>query len=194
LLKRKRKKKKQKKQKNTTATKQVGEERCHLAYISTLLFIIKESQDRNSNRAGIWRQKLIQWPRRGAVYWLAPRDLFSLLLCRTQDHQSRDRTTHNGQDPPPLITHFISALQLHLMEAFSQTSNLDPFPFPNNNITGGIFSDQLYLPHPVLSMIINYTLKSLIPGKKTPSDIPTTSTKFSPTVMLLRKSSDLLSL
>lgn len=34
-------------------------------------------------------------------------------------------------------------------------------PSPNNNITAGICSDQFYLPHPVLSMIMNYTLKSL---------------------------------
>jgi hypothetical protein len=35
---------------------QVGEERVYLAYTSTLLFITKGSQDRNSNRAGTWNQ------------------------------------------------------------------------------------------------------------------------------------------
>jgi hypothetical protein len=40
--------------------KQVGEERIYLAYTSMLLFIIEGSQDRNSNRAGSWRQELMQ--------------------------------------------------------------------------------------------------------------------------------------
>ena len=39
--------------------KQAGEERVYSAYTSTLLFITKESQDRNSNREGTWRQELI---------------------------------------------------------------------------------------------------------------------------------------
>jgi hypothetical protein len=45
-------KKKEKKRK-----KQVGEERVYSAYTSTLLFITKGSQDRNSHRVGTWRQK-----------------------------------------------------------------------------------------------------------------------------------------
>jgi hypothetical protein len=42
--------------------KQVGEERVYYAYNSTLLLITKGSQDRNSQRAGTWRQKLMQRP------------------------------------------------------------------------------------------------------------------------------------
>jgi hypothetical protein len=42
--------------------KQVGRERVYLAYTSTLLFITKGSQDRNSSRAGNWRQELMQRP------------------------------------------------------------------------------------------------------------------------------------
>jgi hypothetical protein len=39
---------------------QVREEKgLHLAYSSIALFIIEGSQDRNSNRAGTWRQKLM---------------------------------------------------------------------------------------------------------------------------------------
>ena len=38
--------------------KQVGEERAYLAYTSISLFIIEGGQDRNSNMAGTWRQKL----------------------------------------------------------------------------------------------------------------------------------------
>lgn len=36
--------------------KQVGEEIIYLAYTSISVFIIKGSQDRNSNMAGTWRQ------------------------------------------------------------------------------------------------------------------------------------------
>jgi hypothetical protein len=39
--------------------KQVGEKRVYLAYTSTTLFIIEGSHDRNSNRAGSWRQELM---------------------------------------------------------------------------------------------------------------------------------------
>jgi hypothetical protein len=51
--------------------KQVGEERLFFffpAYTFISLVIIKGYQDRNSNRAGTWRQELIQRPWRGAAY------------------------------------------------------------------------------------------------------------------------------
>jgi hypothetical protein len=80
------------------------EERVYLAYTSISLFIIKERQDRNSNRAGNWRQELMQRPWRGAGYWLALHGLFSLLSYRTQDYQPRDDTTHSGLGPLTLIT------------------------------------------------------------------------------------------
>jgi hypothetical protein len=54
--------------------KQVGEERAYLAYTSLSSFIIKEIQDKNSSRAGTWRQKLMQRPWRSAAYWLAQPD------------------------------------------------------------------------------------------------------------------------
>jgi hypothetical protein len=53
---------------NIMTKKQVGEERVYSAYISTLLFITKGSQDRNSHRAGTWRQELMQRTWRGAAY------------------------------------------------------------------------------------------------------------------------------
>jgi hypothetical protein len=42
---------------NIMTKKQGGEERLYSAYTSTLLFITKGSQDRNSHRAGTWRQE-----------------------------------------------------------------------------------------------------------------------------------------
>ena len=45
----------------------------YLAY--TPMSITEGSQDRNSNRAGTWRQEPMQRPWRGAAYWLAPHGL-----------------------------------------------------------------------------------------------------------------------
>jgi hypothetical protein len=84
--------------------KAVREERVYSAHTSTAWFIFGGSQVRNSNRAGTWRQELMQRPWRGAAYWLAPHGLLSLLCYRTQDHQPRDTTTHIGLGPPSLIT------------------------------------------------------------------------------------------
>jgi hypothetical protein len=78
--------------------KKVGEERIYSAYPFT-----EASQDRNSSRAGTWRQELMQRLWRVTAYWLAPHGLLSLLSYRTKDHQPRDGTTHNELDPPPLI-------------------------------------------------------------------------------------------
>jgi hypothetical protein len=83
---------------------QAGEKRVYLAYTSTLLFIIKGSQDKSSNRTGTWRQELMQRQWRGTAYWLAPCGLLCMLSCRTQDHQPRDDTIHHGLGPPPSIT------------------------------------------------------------------------------------------
>ena len=38
----------------------------------------------------------MQRPWRSAAHWLASHDLFILFSYRTQDHQPRDGTTHNG--------------------------------------------------------------------------------------------------
>jgi hypothetical protein len=48
--------------------KQSEEERVYSAYTSTLLFIIKGSQDRNSHRVGTWRQEWMQKPWKKAAY------------------------------------------------------------------------------------------------------------------------------
>jgi hypothetical protein len=81
---------------NIMTKEQVGEEKVYSFYTSTLLFITKGTQDRNSHRAGTWRQELMQKPWRSAVYWLAFPSLHSLLSYRTQDYQPRDGTIHNG--------------------------------------------------------------------------------------------------
>jgi hypothetical protein len=74
--------------------KQVEEERVYSAYTSTLLFITKVSQDRNSHRAGTWRQELMQ-----RTWRVLLTGLLSLLSYRPQDYQPRDGTTHNGLGP-----------------------------------------------------------------------------------------------
>ena len=76
------------------------------ASASILLFIIEESQDRKSNRAGSWEQELMQKPWRDAAYWLAYPGLLSLLSYRTQNHQPTNGTTHNDQGLLPLNTDF----------------------------------------------------------------------------------------
>ena len=58
-------------------------ERIYLAYTSVSQFIIEGSQGRNSNRAGTWRQELIQRPWMRTAWWLAPYGLLSLLSYTT---------------------------------------------------------------------------------------------------------------
>jgi hypothetical protein len=79
---------------NIMTMKQVVEERVYSAYISTLLFITKGSQDRNSQRTGTWRQELMKRPWRNVTYWLAYPGLLSLLSYRTQDYQPVQRWHH----------------------------------------------------------------------------------------------------
>ena len=90
---------------NTMTEEQVGEERVYLAHMSTALFIIEGNQDRNSHRAGTWRQELVQRPWRSTLYWPASPDLLSLLSYRTQN-QTRGGTTHNGLDHPKSFTNY----------------------------------------------------------------------------------------
>ena len=98
------------------------EERVYSAYTSTALFITEGSQNRNSSRAGNWRQELIQQPWKGAAYWLAPHGLLSLLLIKL-------RTTSPGMALPTMDWALNQSLikkmpykdcvQPNLMEVFS---------------------------------------------------------------------------
>ena len=75
---------------------QLEEERVYSPYTSIALFIIEESRDRNSNKAGTWRQELIQKPWRSATYWLASPWLAQPAFLQNLDHQPRDGTIHNS--------------------------------------------------------------------------------------------------
>ena len=75
-------------------TKQLGEERVYSTY--TAPFITKGMQDRNTTRAGSWRQELMQTPWREAAYWFASHGLLSQLSYRTQN-------TSPGMAPPTTV-------------------------------------------------------------------------------------------
>jgi hypothetical protein len=57
-------------------------------------------EDRDSSRAGIWRQELKQRPWKDTAYWLASRGLLSLLSYRIQNHQVRNGPTQMGCPSP----------------------------------------------------------------------------------------------
>jgi hypothetical protein len=78
---------------NIMAKKQVGEEKIYSAYTYTLLFITKGSQDRNSNRAGTWRQELMQKPWRVLLTGLLPLPCSTFFLIEP-------RATSTGLAPP----------------------------------------------------------------------------------------------
>jgi hypothetical protein len=80
---------------NTMNKKQVGEERVYSAYTSTLLVITKGSQDWNSDRAGTWRQELMQRPWRVLLTGLLP--LACSACCLIEP-----KTTSPGMAPPTL--------------------------------------------------------------------------------------------
>ena len=76
--------------------KQVGKERVHLAYTSTVLFIIertqarKETRGRNSKRS----HKEVILTGLFHIYWLVPYRLLSLLSYNTWDNHPRYDTTN----------------------------------------------------------------------------------------------------
>ena len=80
---------------------------------SHIWLITKGSQDRNSNRARTWRQKLMQRPWRDASYWLAPHGPTqpAFVSYGTQGHQPRNGPTHNGLGSPSGIVNWGNTLQ-----------------------------------------------------------------------------------
>jgi hypothetical protein len=72
------------------------------AYVSIAQFIIKENQDRNSNRTGgAWRQELMQRPGMGVVYWFAPCELLSLLSYKNPEPPGQGRPYPHWNRPSP---------------------------------------------------------------------------------------------
>jgi hypothetical protein len=81
-----------------------------LASPSTAPFIIKRNQDRNSHRAGTWRQELMHRPWRGAAYWLAPHGLLSLLPYIVDIKLATTRITH----PDYILTQTLCHISLEI--------------------------------------------------------------------------------
>jgi hypothetical protein len=75
--------------------KQVVEKKVYSAYTSTLLFITKGSHDRNSNRAGTWRQELMQRPWRVLLTGFLPLACSACFLIEP-------RTTSPWMAPPTM--------------------------------------------------------------------------------------------
>lgn len=74
---------------NTVIKSNLGQKGFTWLTLTTSLFIIKGSQERNSNKTRTWRQKLMQRTWKGVVYWVVSHDLISLLSSWTQGHQPR---------------------------------------------------------------------------------------------------------
>jgi hypothetical protein len=96
--------------------KQVGEERVYSAYTSTLPFITKGSQDRNSSRSGSR-----SWCRSHGGMFLTGLLPLTCSACSLIE----PKTTSPEMVPPtrglsPLITNWENALQLDLVEALPQ--------------------------------------------------------------------------
>jgi hypothetical protein len=84
-------------------TKQNKKQKTNMGRKRFILLTSEGSQNWNSNRAGTWRQELMQRPWRVLFTGLLS-SLFSLLCYRAQNLQPRDAPTHNGLGPFPLIT------------------------------------------------------------------------------------------
>ena len=86
-------------------------------YTSTSQFTNNGSQDRNSNRKGVWRD--------GGGALLTGFAQLAFFLFLILGHQSMDGTTHYGLGPSTSITNYKNAIEVclysDLMEAFSQS-------------------------------------------------------------------------
>jgi hypothetical protein len=86
-------------QQNTTTKKQSGEERVYQLILPDHSLSLVELRQSRNLEAGADAEAM-----EDAAYWLAPHGLLSLLSYRTQDHQPRNTTTHNGLGSLLLIT------------------------------------------------------------------------------------------
>ena len=75
---------------------QAEEESVYWLTLFTFLLIIEQCQNWNTNRAGTWRQELMQRPWRGAAHQYDFLGLLKLLSKRNQ--------AHNVLSPPTLVT------------------------------------------------------------------------------------------
>lgn len=75
--------------------KQLEEKRAYLAYTSTSLPIIWETQDRNTSRRGNWKQEVMEIPWKDASYWLVS------IAC-SPGFLIEYRTTSYGLTPPKM--------------------------------------------------------------------------------------------
>jgi hypothetical protein len=118
----------------------------------------------------------MQRPWRGATYWFAPHGLFSLLSYRTQDHQPRDSTTHNGLGPPhqslvnkmpdsPILwrhfLHWVSLLSdVSSVTSWHKTSQQTLTLFSSQNGDGflgqGVCSAMLHRTFTYMTWVISY--------------------------------------
>ena len=100
---------------NTMLKNNLGKNGLIVVYSSTSQFVTEGSEGRNSNRAGTWKQELMQRPRRSSAYWLTP--------SGSQDHLPRGGTAYNGLVVPISIINQENALQtclwINLVEVFS---------------------------------------------------------------------------
>jgi hypothetical protein len=79
--------------------KQIGEERIYLVYTSFLLFIIKGSQNRNSEQG---RNLEAEADTKTMVYWLVPMACSAYFLIEPKTTSPRNSTTHNELGPSPI--------------------------------------------------------------------------------------------
>ena len=89
---------------------QVEEERVCFVTLSLLVPQLEEVRVRNLNKAGTWRQELMQGPWRSAAYWLAPHGLLSLLfVCLFIIRSFIHSLTHftSGSKAPPQSNPFL---------------------------------------------------------------------------------------
>jgi hypothetical protein len=85
---------------NTMTKSNLGKEGFIWLTLPHLCLSLKEVRT-GTDRAGTWRQELMQRPWNEAAYWLASHGLLRLLSYSTQGQQPRNGPTHNVLGPSP---------------------------------------------------------------------------------------------